>query len=273
MKAEKKASKEKSKTERRIMEGEPKLELITEWNIKRILVALIVLILLIALPAYYLNSSDNSTTTPEPSSVTNSNHQDSLKAIVAKRPPIKVSAHNKTSEPDLAQSPIKKTVLQQKTLTVKPDDQTPTKQLAENSDAEKISEEISDAETIHPSVEIVEQTEAIPQNSHINRAQLAEGVNNKEPFGQVKIPLIVNSSKAQSITYFTEISDFKGNTVFHEWLKEGNTIFKREIVIRGNRWRISTSKLFTLNSVGLWQVRIITEQGEILHKIDFLVEN
>jgi len=56
MKTDKKLSiKVKSKTERRIME-EPQMEVITEWNIKRIFIALLVLLLLVIIPSYYLNS-------------------------------------------------------------------------------------------------------------------------------------------------------------------------------------------------------------------------
>ncbi|SMG63920.1 hypothetical protein BMETH_202612161937, partial [methanotrophic bacterial endosymbiont of Bathymodiolus sp.] len=64
MKADKKLSiKVKSKTERRIME-DPELEMISEWNIKKILFALIVFILVIILPAYYFSSMDNSEKSP-----------------------------------------------------------------------------------------------------------------------------------------------------------------------------------------------------------------
>jgi flagellar biogenesis protein FliO len=56
MKTNKKISiKIKSKTERRIME-EPQVEIITEWNVKRIFIALLVILLLVIIPAYYLSS-------------------------------------------------------------------------------------------------------------------------------------------------------------------------------------------------------------------------
>ncbi|WP_221896394.1 hypothetical protein [Bathymodiolus japonicus methanotrophic gill symbiont] len=55
----------KSKTERRIME-EPELEMISEWNYKRIAYALIVLILLVIIPAYYFSSQDNSDSEKSP---------------------------------------------------------------------------------------------------------------------------------------------------------------------------------------------------------------
>lgn len=51
MKTNKKISiKIKSKTERRIME-EPQVEIITEWNVKRIFIALLVILLLVIIPA------------------------------------------------------------------------------------------------------------------------------------------------------------------------------------------------------------------------------
>ncbi len=55
MKADKKVKiKVISNTERRIME-EPEVEMITSWNFKRIIVALLILISLIIIPSYYLS--------------------------------------------------------------------------------------------------------------------------------------------------------------------------------------------------------------------------
>jgi hypothetical protein len=93
----------------------------------------------------------------------------------------------------------------------------------------------------------------------------------KEPYEDVELPFLVNSEQAKGLFYFTEINNMKGNTVFHEWLKNGKSIYKRKIKIRGNRWRISTSKLFNNHHVGEWQVRTLDQQGKVLNEITFLV--
>lgn len=276
MKADKKLSiKVKSKTERRIME-DPELEMISEWNIKKILFALIVFILVIILPAYYFSSMDNSEKSP---------------ALETK----KTALHN----PDLVkQTPVNKTVteniVKSAVANITPE-QVTVKQAAIKQKPEHISEKgvVSKTSTNQTSVvvppkqavketkqeDIVvkkeQQSPAVsPSNLsvHINRAQLAQGVNKLEPFGDIELPILVDTTKAYPVTYFTEVINMQGDTVFHEWLHDSNSVFKRKINIRGNRWRVSTSKLFPYNSTGQWQVRIITLQGDVLNKIDFSVE-
>lgn len=114
--------------------------------------------------------------------------------------------------------------------------------------------------------------QSIDLNPYIARAQLAQGVTKLEPYGNIELPILVDSSKAYGVTYFTEVINMQGAAIYHEWLKEGHSVYKRKINIRGNRWRISTSKLFPYNSIGRWQVRTITQQGDILHKIDFSLQ-
>jgi len=124
-------------------------------------------------------------------------------------------------------------------------------------------------------IKLVAQTpvKSVSEQLHpnISRARLAKGMKNKEPYGNVELPFLVNSEQAEGLFYFTEINNMKGGTVFHEWLKEGESIYKRKIKIRGNRWRFSTSKLFNNKHIGEWQVRTLDKQGKVLNKIGFMV--
>ena len=271
MKADKTILKVKSKTERRIME-DPQLEMISEWNFKRIIYALIVLIFLVILSAYYFSSIDDSNTEksfPEDNELVAKNVH-SVKETAINKPAIESSSNitipKKTPVQDDVikdeqQIPVKKTITEQSIAdrsALKPSKQTAK---------QTIQEEVA-----------VKNVEKVPVNNigdlnpNITRAQLAQGVNNLEPYGEVNLPVLVDTSEAQSVTYFTEVNNMQGDYVFHQWLKEGKSIYKRKINIRGDKWRISTSKLFPFNSIGQWQVRIITQQGDILHKINFSVE-
>ena len=266
MKADKKLSiKIKSKTERRIMD-DPDIEMITEWNIQRILYALVVLIVLVILPAYYfsnLSDSDEDKKVKAPAIVNESiiKKQDSIKESPAK----KVPANKVFSKQPPLQVSTKEVIPEKSTVD------TLTVESSNNTDKEIIPE-IVVAKTVQRPASIGKTKTTETLNPHIARAQLAQGSNKLEPSGEIELPLLVDISKAQSATYFTEVINMQGSTVFHEWLKEGKSIYKRKIIIRGKRWRIPTSKLFTITSTGQWQVRIITQQGDILHKIDFSVE-
>lgn len=247
MKAEKKLSiKIKSKAEQRIMD-DPEIEVITEWNLKRIISAIIAFLIFIVLPAYYFSHQDDTDVDKYEKSIAINNE-----SIIKKQDAIKLTNAKET----LTEAPIVQVP------TVKP--------------AEEAHKEIK-PETVVAKEEIQLQTSNSPSdtqysNPHITRAQLALGINKLTPYGQVDLPLLVDNTKAQGLFYFTEVNNMKGSTVFHEWLKDGKAIYKRKVIIRSNKSRFYTSKLFPYTSVGQWQVRIITEQGEILHKINFSVE-
>ncbi len=276
MKAEKKLSiKVKSKTEQRIMD-DPEVEMITQWDIKKIIYAFIVLLLVIVLPAFYFSSldeADTATKIEKPPVLRDSikkNHG-SIKTDSFNQPGAETSANNRVPETSIVSERIKVDVTEKQVIPEKPLLQTPVNQATSNTqgtDKESIKE-TGVAKNIHPPVSTI-NTEAL--NPHITRAQLARGINKLEPFGKIELPILVDTSKAQSIIYFTEVNNMSGRTVFHEWLKEGKSIFKKKVIIRGNRWRFYTSKLFPYNSAGQWQVRISNAQGDILHKINFSVE-
>ncbi|OQK18464.1 hypothetical protein AU255_11795 [Methyloprofundus sedimenti] len=271
MKADKTISiKVKSKTEQRIME-DPELEMISVWNFKKILYALIVLILLVMLPAYYFSSLNDSETEKPPSEENEfvTNHVDSVKETAINKPAIENSSNitlaNKAQVDvvnDVQQTPVKETIAQQHRVDSSATDDA----------SEKIAKQAIQKEVVIANVQKIPTNNIEEFNPNITRAQFAQGVNKLEPFGEIELPILVDKSKAKSVTYFTEVKNMQGKTVFHEWLKDGKSIYKRKINIRGDRWRVSTSKLFPYNSIGQWQVRIINQQGDILHKIDFSVE-
>lgn len=280
MKADKKISiKVKSKTEQRIME-DPEVEMISEWNIQRILVALLVLLLFVVIPAYYFSRSDESVvkdaSAPALSNKTDIKKQDSLKEPIAKQSKIDVSPDKNISQQALAKNAVKQTPHKQQATNNKipplPDTLAIPANVAEKPDLKNTPTEVAVEKKTQQTSLRNKTVDTKSMNAHVIRALLAQGVNKLEPFGQVELPLLVNDSKAQGITYFTEVSDMQGATVFHEWLKQGEIIYKRKINIGGKRWRFYTSKLFTYSSNGQWQVRVITEQGDILHQMDFSVE-
>ena len=101
------------------------------------------------------------------------------------------------------------------------------------------------------------------------RARLAQGVANREPFGQIETPVQVNKEFAVGVFFFTELSGMKGQSVWHIWKHQGKVIFKKKKIIEGNRWRTYTSKLLTAYSVGPWSVELVNEAGVLLHVVEF----
>ncbi|NOQ13123.1 MAG: DUF2914 domain-containing protein [Methyloprofundus sp.] len=247
----------KSKTERRTIE-DPEVEMITEWNVRRI-ISVIVIFLLVIILAYYFSQkvdtdADKYTKSISIGNKANIKRPDSIKDTFSEK---EKSVAENISQDLKKQSLPKETLVAESIAPV-----SPVKQADKEIKASSVAGE--QAKQTQPS-----KTEYL--NPHITRARLALGVNKHEPYGKVDLPILVGNTKAEGFYYFTEVSNMKGRTVFHEWLREGKTIYKRKFVIRGKKSRMTTSKLFTYRTAGQWQVRIITKQGELLHKINFSV--
>jgi len=105
----------------------------------------------------------------------------------------------------------------------------------------------------------------------IIRSLLTTGLNNKEPIDNITSSLTATKDKAAGIYYFTEIANMKGQSLYHHWLWKDKLIYKRRIVILGNRWRAATSKLIPYSKVGDWRVRLVDSQGDVLKEIQFKV--
>jgi len=119
-------------------------------------------------------------------------------------------------------------------------------------------------------IEKVLKTELkILSNKNVVRAVLAKGLYNKEPVGDIVLPLVLNNTEASRVFYFTEIINMKGQYLYHQWLRNGQMVYKRRIGILGNRWRASTNKLIPYSKVGSWTVRLVNKQGVILNEIKF----
>jgi len=249
----------KSKTERRIME-DPEVEMITEWNLKRIISAVSAFLIFIILPAYYFSQDD--TDADKYAKIIPIENESNIKKLD--------SIRTETAEETFSQTPEKENT------SVQPYTEDPVTQISSVKSAELVHTEIKPEDVVAKDEKqaqtLSQPSESQYSNPHITRAQLAQGINKLTPYGQVDLPLLVDNTKAQGLFYFTEVIDMKGSTVFHEWLKDDKSIYKRKVIIRSNKSRFYTSKLFPYTSVGQWQVRIITEQGEILHKINFSVE-
>lgn len=109
-------------------------------------------------------------------------------------------------------------------------------------------------------------------DSRIVRALLTTGMEGKEPVNVVKKSLSATRKKAVNIFYFTELVNMKGQYVYHYWLRGKKLIRKKKIKILGQRWRAATSKLINFSRVGVWRVRLVNQQGLVLNEIQFKVE-
>ncbi len=110
-----------------------------------------------------------------------------------------------------------------------------------------------------------------PASDELVHAQLAKGIWNDRPFGNITESIKVNDEEATGIYYFTELENMKGKTVFHVWKFEDKIIFKKQKDIVEAHWKTHTSKLFTKRSVGFWSVETVDSNNRQLNVINFEV--
>jgi len=207
-------------------------QMVTEWHTGRIVGAIVIFLLFIMLPFYIFNEDEPSqpiNTSPVVDTVILNNE---LPKKIIKPVDDVISVPEpivRIKEPSIKSSDIK------------------------NNNIEKV----------------LKKEPTILSNKNVVRAVLAKGLYNKEPVGDIVLPLVLNNTEASRVFYFTEIINMKGQYLYHQWLRNDQLVYKRRIGILGNRWRASTNKLIPYSKVGAWTVRLVNKQGVILNEIQF----
>jgi hypothetical protein len=103
-----------------------------------------------------------------------------------------------------------------------------------------------------------------PVSFNIVRAQLTNNVKNREPVDLIKGTVSAEGQSLKHLYYFTEFRNMQGQTLSHRWIYEGKTVAEVNFDIRGNRWRVYSSKYLTPSMAGYWQVLLVDARGEPL---------
>ena len=222
-----------------------KPQIVNEWHIKRLLIALGILLFIVFLLVYFF--SDNK----------------SISEIADKPLDHEQKASN------LPVSSISKA---NNTKTIVENNTADTIQLKQT---KKIKIALAKSEhTIEQKNKPItgkKESHNIISDPRIIRALLTSGLNNKEPLDNISSFITVNKNNAQGVYYFTEIINMKGQRLSHQWLWNNKTIYEKTFNILGNRWRAATSKLIPYSKSGLWVVRLLNEKGDSLNEISFEV--
>jgi len=260
-------------------------EVITQWNVKRIVIAaLLVMILsggLIYLLGDYEDADNGIDTTPDhkiadveaistgSQSKGASKEQHPLiitqqQGVVSGVQELNKQAGIKSQQlPDLLADNIEKS--SQSAATVGNDREVKETDLAEKKHSARAV--LNEPETV---VAPGKQTFSVVKG--LTRVQLAKGISDKEPYGEIISPVIVDDDKATGVFYFTELRGMQGETVYHEWLRNGKVVYSKPIRILGKRWRAATRKLMNRSFTGNWTVRLKAGNGDVLNEIKFVVK-
>jgi hypothetical protein len=229
--------------------SDPTPKMVTEWNIKRILVAAAILILALVLLVFYIVSDDEPETSAESGEINTADKTVAppveLKDVETKDLAIPKQVTNKTSLP----------VKQKKEPYIKNNDIKAEKVIKKPAN-EKTQPERNHSKTAHV----------------VSRAVLTDKINNKEPVGEISRTLDVKANKPVWVYYFNELNSLNGNKVYHEWLKNGSVVSKQELVVSKDAWRTSSRKLLSDSDRGNWAVRLVDKNGRVLNEKSFKVE-
>ncbi|WP_340121863.1 DUF2914 domain-containing protein [Methylobacter svalbardensis] len=224
-------------------------KMITEWNIKRILLAASVLVMILISLFYFIHSDT----------------QDNA-AVIVNAIEKQVAPQAELKEVEIKNLDISTQAIVEANLLAKS-----RKELNKNS---KQTAAIPVKEVIkkQASKKVIKEQEHLKVNTNEVRAVLTYKINNKEPVGEIVRSVNLNNKKPTWIYYFTELNAMKGSKVYHEWLKEGVVVTRRALIISGNRWRTSSRKLFSDAEKGNWSVRLFDKNDRLLNEKNFKIE-
>lgn len=105
----------------------------------------------------------------------------------------------------------------------------------------------------------------------IRRAALSYRIIDKEPVDLIGTTVGVKKNKPVLIHYFTEARGKKNQTLFHEWLKDGQIIQRHPVTISAERWRASSQRQLSIDDQGHWSVRTVDGEGGVMNEMQFNV--
>ena len=72
------------------------------------------------------------------------------------------------------------------------------------------------------------------------------------------------------VNYFTELLNFKGEKITHQWTYQGQEMYALSFDVKGPRWRVWSSKRMLPKWSGSWTVNILNATGQIIHSDSFV---
>jgi len=95
----------------------------------------------------------------------------------------------------------------------------------------------------------------------VTRSMFTIGIDNREPVIMVDS---IDSGSYTSISFFTELNGFSGQNVTHQWTYNDKIMFEKTFEVKGERWRVWTSKTLIPSWTGSWTVNVLDNDRSVL---------
>jgi len=112
---------------------------------------------------------------------------------------------------------------------------------------------------------------AIIYSRKVVRASLASLIKDYEPSGLVQSPVRLVAGQKLELYYFNEIKPLGYDRLFHLWRKDGKVIYKKPLEFKNNKTRVVSGKILTLKDKGVWQIELVDDKGKVYSEVNFLV--
>lgn len=96
------------------------------------------------------------------------------------------------------------------------------------------------------------------------RAGFADAISEREPVGD-------GSAPAERLWFFTEVMDGSGETLYHQWYRNGEEDVRIRLQIGGDRWRTWSGRRWQTGE--RYTVRVLTESGCDLGEYGLVMED
>ncbi|NOY73670.1 MAG: DUF2914 domain-containing protein [Gammaproteobacteria bacterium] len=171
-------------------------------------------------------------------------------------------------------TPTSETVTQKINTKIPP----PTVAVSINPKIASTSEPVKSLEQPTPQVKIATHSPvktAMTSNTlannenNIARALFTNGISKREPIDKITGQLTAAPQELKKLYYFTELRGLKGQTITHQWQYDNKVVAEIEFKVRGNRWRVYSSKYLQPHKKGDWQVIVKNGKGNPLETSQF----
>ncbi|QWF69627.1 DUF2914 domain-containing protein [Methylomonas paludis] len=103
------------------------------------------------------------------------------------------------------------------------------------------------------------------------RASLNTEIKDTEPYRQVKQAIKLDQKQSIELFYFNQLKYIKVLALSHAWYKQGKLIYKKQFDLKPNTSRLISSKKFTKNDVGDWQIQLVDSKTKVFSTLSFKI--
>lgn len=141
----------------------------------------------------------------------------------------------------------------------------PAQPVPENSDASSVDSQSTPA----TSSEVL-ATVSI-KHPALSRAVLTRELKNKEPGSALPAELVLPDSGITKIILFTEMRGLRGQTLFHDWYRNGVRQARVKIPVNVKNQRSFSSKFINTQMTGEWQVKVVDANAILYAEAGFSI--